>query len=379
MESSGAMEALPATVAANAQVYLSPCALGPLAVVAPMVAAAAALPLAGGPLAFSACEIAIRESARVTRTAASLAQTRSWAARQGGAIGARGVRLLDALSRPRLGPRGEPLSKPLIMGIVNATPDSFSDGGEHFDPAAAIAHGQRLAHAGADILDIGGESTRPGAAPVAPHDEAARVLPVLQGLSQLRASFPRLLLSIDTRHAAVMRAALPHGIDIINDVTALTGDPESLAVAARGAAAVVLMHMQGVPATMNLAPRYDDVALDVFDYLEARIAACTDAGIARERIIVDPGIGFGKRGPHNLAILRALALYHGLGCPILLGASRKALGSESEGRLPPKERLPTSLAAAMHALNLGVQLLRVHDVAETRRVADLWQRLNTAS
>jgi dihydropteroate synthase len=379
MESSGATEALPAAVAANAQVYLSPCALGPLAVLAPLVAAGAALPLAGGPLAFSACEIAIRESARVTRTAAALAETRRWAVAQGAPVGARISHLLDNLSRPRHGPRGEPLSKPIIMGIVNATPDSFSDGGEHFDPAAAIAHGQRLAHAGADILDVGGESTRPGAAPVAPHDEAARVLPVLQGLSQLRASFPQLLLSIDTRHAAVMRAALAHGVDIINDVTALTGDAESLPVAARSDAAVVLMHMQGVPATMNLAPRYGDVALDVFDYLEARIAACTAAGIAPERIILDPGIGFGKRGPQNLAILRALALYHGLGCPLLLGASRKALGSESEGRLPPRERLPTSLAAAMHALNLGAQLLRVHDVAETRRALDLWQRLNAAS
>ncbi len=379
IESSEPTEALPATVAANARVYLSPCALGPLAVLTPMVAAAAALPLAGGPLAFSACEIAIRESARGTRTTASLAETRRWAAGQGGTIGARVARLLDDLSSPRQGPRSEPLSKPLIMGIVNATPDSFSDGGEHFDAAAAIAHGQRLAHAGADILDIGGESTRPGAAPVAPSIEAARVLPVLQGLSQLRASFPQLLLSVDTRHAAVMRAALAHGVDVINDVSALTGDPESLAVAARGNASVVLMHMQGEPRTMNLAPRYDDVALDVFDYLEARIAACQAAGIARARLIVDPGIGFGKRGPQNLAILRALALYHGFGCPILLGASRKALGSESEGRLPPKERMPTSLAAAQHGLNRGVQILRVHDVAETRRVADLWQRLHTGS
>jgi dihydropteroate synthase len=378
MESLEPAQALPTTVAANARVYLLPCAIAPLAVLAPMVAAGTALPLAGGPLAFAACEITIRDPAGVTRTTASLVETRSWAARQDGAIGARLARLLDALSRPRQGPRGEPSSKPLIMGIVNATPDSFSDGGEHFDPAAAIAHGQRLAHAGADILDIGGESTRPGATPVAPRDEAARVLPVLQGLSQLRASFPQLLLSIDTRHAAVMRSALAHGIDIINDVTALTGDPESLAVAARGSAAVVLMHMQGVPATMNLAPRYDDVALDVFDYLEARIAACAAAGIARERLILDPGIGFGKRGPQNLAVLRGLALYHGLGCPLLLGASRKALGSEAEGRLAPKERLPTSLAAALHALNLGVQLLRVHDVAETRRVAELWMRLTTA-
>jgi len=379
MESPGATEELPAAVAATAQVYLSPCALGPLTALAPMIATGMALPLAGSPLAFAACEIAVRESTRVTRTTASLAETRRWATDQGPPVGARIAGLLDTLSRPRLGPRGEPLSKPLLMGIVNATPDSFSDGGEHFDPAAAIAHGQRLAHAGADILDIGGESTRPGAAPVAPHDEAARVLPVLQGLSQLRASFPQLLLSIDTRHAAVMQAALAHGIDIINDVTALTGDPESLAIATRSNAAVVLMHMQGEPRTMNLAPRYGDVALDVFDYLEARIAACTAAGIAPERLILDPGIGFGKRGAQNLAILRSLALFHGLGCPLLLGTSRKALGSEAESRLPPKERLPISLAAAMHALNLGVQLLRVHDVAETRRVVELWQRLNSAS
>jgi dihydropteroate synthase len=380
MESSGATPALPAAVPADAQaIYLLPSGLGRLADLASMVPAGTALPLAGGPLAFCACEIAIRQSAGVTRTAASLADTRDWAARQGGAVGARVARLLDALSRPRHDARVQPLSKPIIMGIVNATPDSFSDGGDHFDPAAAIAHGQRLAHAGADILDIGGESTRPGAAPVAPHDEAARVLPVLQGLSQLRASFPQLLLSIDTRRAAVMRAALAHGIDVINDVTALTGDSASLAVAARSSAAVVLMHMQGEPRTMNLAPRYGDVALDVFDYLEARIAACTAAGIAPERLILDPGIGFGKRGPQNLAILRSLALFHGLGCPLLLGASRKALGSEAEGRLPPKERLPTSLAAALHALNQGVQLLRVHDVAETRRVVELWQRLNSAS
>jgi dihydropteroate synthase len=375
MESSGPAEALPPAVPGDAPMYLSPRALGLLAALAPMVAAATALPLAGGPLAFSACEVAIRGSEGVQRTTVSIVDLRRWMANQGDGAVARVARSLDALLRPRQHPCGGPLSRPLLMGIVNATPDSFSDGGEHFDSAAAIAHGQRLAHAGADILDIGGESTRPGAAPVAPKEEAARVLPVLQGLSQLRASFPQLLLSIDTRHAAVMRAALAQGIDIINDVTALTGDPESLAVAARSSAAVVLMHMQGEPRTMNLAPRYDDVALDVFDYLEARIAACTAAGIAPERIIVDPGIGFGKRGPQNLAILRSLALFHGLGCPLLLGASRKALGSEAEGRLPPKERLPTSLAAAMHALNQGVQLLRVHDVAETRRVVELWTRL----
>jgi dihydropteroate synthase len=379
MESPAPESALPATVAADARVYLSPSAIGPLAALAPMVAAGSALPLAGGPLAFAACEVAIREAMRVTRTAAPLTETRRWAAQQGGAVEARVERLLETIARPRRDPCGEPLSRPFLMGIVNATPDSFSDGGEHVDPAAAIAHGQRLAHAGADILDVGGESTRPGAAPVAPPQEAARVLPVLQGLRHLRASFPRLLFSIDTRHAPVMQAALAQGVDLINDVTALTGDPDSLAVAADSSAAIALMHMQGEPATMNLAPRYDDVALDVFDYLEGRVAACRAAGIAPERLLLDPGIGFGKRGAQNLAVLRSLALYHGLGCPLLLGASRKALGSKAESALPPRERLPTSLAAVMHALNLGVQVLRVHDVAETRRVVELWQRLTNAS
>jgi dihydropteroate synthase len=378
MDSSRLAEALSTAVQPSARIYLLPCGLGPLSGMAPMVATGTAMPLAGGPLAFSACEIAVRGSSGVQRATAAVVVTRAWAAGLGAAVNTRVARLLDDLSRPRCGPRGGPLSPPRIMGIINATPDSFSDGGEHLDPSAAVAHGRRLAESGADILDIGGESTRPGAAPVAPSDEAARIVPLLQGLSRVRASFPQLLLSIDTRHAAVMRAALSQGIDLINDVTALTGDPDSLAVAAESKAAVVLMHMQGDPRTMNLAPSYDDVVLDIFDYLEARVAACMAAGIERERIIVDPGIGFGKRGPQNLAILRALALYHGLGCPLLLGVSRKALGSESESRLPPRDRLPTSLAAAMHALNQGAQLLRVHDVAETRRALDLWQRLNTA-
>ncbi len=379
MDSSRLAEALSTAVQPSARIYLLPCGLGALSGMAPMVATGTAMPLAGGPLAFSACEIAVRGSSGVQRATAAVVVVRAWAAGLGAAVNSRVARLLDDLSRPRYGPRGGPLTKPGIMGIINATPDSFSDGGKHLDPAAAVAHGHYLSESGADILDIGGESTRPGAAPVEADEETARVLPVLQGLSEMRASFPQLLLSIDTRRAAVMRAALSQGIDIINDVTALTGDPESLAVAAKSKAAVVLMHMQGEPQTMNLAPHYDDVALDVFDYLEARIAACMAAGIERERIIVDPGIGFGKRGPQNLAILRALALYHGLGCPILLGASRKALDGKFESQLPPKERLPTSLAAAMHALNLGVQFLRVHDVAETRRAVDLWQRLASAS
>ncbi|MBX6322008.1 MAG: dihydropteroate synthase, partial [Rhodospirillaceae bacterium] len=272
-------------------------------------------------------------------------------------------------------PRPAWVARPRLMGVVNVTPDSFSDGGLNLDPAAALVRCEALAAAGADILDIGGESTRPGAAPVPPAEELARVRPVLEGLRARRDRLPGVLVSIDTRHAAVMRAALEAGVDIINDVTALAGDPDSLGVAAASPAYVVLTHMRGTPQTMNVAPAYDDVALDVFDELEARVEACVAAGIARERLVVDPGLGFGKRGRHNLAILRALPLFHGLGCPILIGASRKGLGG-GLSELPPRERVPSSLAAAFHALACGVQILRVHDVAETRQVVALWTALS---
>jgi len=263
---------------------------------------------------------------------------------------------------------------PMLMGIVNVTPDSFSDGGQHVDPSAAITHARQLAEAGAQILDIGGESTRPGAQPVAPAVEIHRVLPVLQGLQDLRHRSPKVALSIDTRHADVMRIALAAGVDIINDVSALTGDPQSLAVAAGTGADIVLMHMQGDPPAMNQAPVYADVALDVFDYLESRIETCIAAGIPRHRLIVDPGIGFGKRSAENLAILRSLGLFQGLGCRVLLGASRKGFGASSQA-LPPPQRLPTSLAAALAGAAQGLQMLRVHDVAETKQALTIWRRI----
>ena len=209
-----------------------------------------------------------------------------------------------------------------------------------------------------------------------PAVEGARIAPVLARLAAMRPVLGGTLLSIDTRHAAVMRLALEAGVEIINDVSALAHDPDSLAVAAASRASIVLMHMAGVPATMNLAPAYDDVALDVFDHLEARVGACVAAGIAAERLIVDPGIGFGKRGAENLAILQSLALFHGLGRPLLLGLSRKGLGDDHHHRFAPRERLPASLAAAMHALDQGVQLLRVHEVAEARQAVELWRRLH---
>lgn len=265
---------------------------------------------------------------------------------------------------------GLPADRPLIMGIVNVTPDSFSDGGDFAAPDRAVAHGRALLAAGADILDIGGESTRPGAEPVSVEEEIARVAPVIRALAGQGA-----VVSIDTRHAAVMRAALDEGAAILNDVTALTGDPGSLALAAESGAPVVLMHMLGDPRTMQADPRYDDVVRDVYDFLARRIAACEAAGIPRGRLIVDPGIGFGKSVAHNVELLRRLDVFHGLGCPILVGVSRKRfIGSISRNE-PPKERIAGSLAAGLAALDRGARILRVHDAAETAQALAIWMML----
>jgi dihydropteroate synthase len=354
----------------EARVYLLPLALMAGGAAEALMAERLACRIGAGPVAMTACAVRVRGAkGPVHEVAVAVHDLLAWAS-SAPAAAARIRVLLERIAAPRPGWD----DRPRLMGIVNVTPDSFSDGGAHLDPAAALAHCEALVAAGADILDIGGESTRPGAAPVPPEEEIGRVLPVLEGLRARRDQLPGVLLSIDTRRAAVMRAAVQAGVDIINDVSALAGDPDSLAVAAASGAHVAIMHMQGTPETMNVAPAYDDVALDVFDFLEARIEACVAAGIARERITVDPGLGFGKRGRQNLEILRALPLFHGLGCPILLGASRKGFGS-GQSALPPKERLPTSLAAAVHALFCGVQILRVHDVAETRQVVQLWRSL----
>jgi dihydropteroate synthase len=368
-------ERLPQDLPASARLYLRPIGLvsGPAA---SLIAAGTGRSVAGGPLAFTGCEVCIRASGRTSRIGATLADLERWAARCGGVAEARVTSLLTRITEPRAAPDGRDPSRPRLMGILNVTPDSFSDGGDFTNPAAAVAQGICLVEAGADILDIGGESTRPGAEPVAPQEEIARVLPVIEGLVAKRDALRGARISIDTRRAAVMRAALAAGADIINDVTALTGDPESMAVAAESRAMIMLMHMQGEPRTMNIAPSYDDVVLDVFDALEARLEACIAAGIDRRRLVADPGLGFGKRGRENVAILRALALYHGLGVPLLLGASRKGLGDAVSGRVTPKQRLPSSLGAAMHGLSQGVQILRVHDVAETHQVLRLWERLH---
>lgn len=265
---------------------------------------------------------------------------------------------------------GLSLAMPRIMGVINVTPDSFSDGGETFHADDAVRRGRQMLAEGADILDVGGESTRPGAPPVDAATEIARVMPVVEELARSGA-----LISIDTRHAPVMRAAIAAGARIVNDVTALTGDPNSLAVVAASDASVVLMHMQGEPGTMQDAPRYDDAAREIFDYLKERVAVCEQAGIACTRIAVDPGIGFGKTVDHNLDILGRLDLYRGLGCPLLIGLSRKSFIAALSRGEPPKGRLAGSLAAALAALDQGVRLFRVHDVAETAQAFRVWQAI----
>jgi len=269
---------------------------------------------------------------------------------------------------------GLSLDRPLVMGIVNVTPDSFSDGGKYLGLEAAIAHGRRLAAEGAVLIDVGGESTRPGAAAVSPEEEIARTVPVVKALAA-----EGICVSIDTRHAAVMREAVEAGAAIINDISALEGDPESLSVAARGGASVVLMHMQGQPSDMQAAPVYQDAPRQVRDYLAARIEACLGAGIARERICVDPGIGFGKTLEHNLQLLAALGDLRALEVPVLLGVSRKSFIGALSRQAPPDQRLGGSLAAALVGLDRGVKILRVHDVAETVQAVAVWHAIKSVS
>lgn len=258
-------------------------------------------------------------------------------------------------------------SAPIIMGIVNVTPDSFSDGGQFIDPQRAVLHAQSLMDEGAAILDIGGESTRPGAAPVDVAEEAARVIPVLHKLVPM-AHARGVLVSVDTRRAAVMQAALTAGADMINDVSALEDDPDSLATVASSACLVCLMHKQGQPGTMQLAPVYNDVVEEVLAYLQARVQACLDASIAPNRIVIDPGIGFGKTTAHNIALLRHLDRFAGLGVPVLLGASRKKFIADLAGdAAAADQRLGGSIAAVIAGYQRGARIFRVHDVAATRQ------------
>jgi dihydropteroate synthase len=321
------------------------------------VAAGEAAPLAGLPAAaFAAVELIERDGPAVRRGRVGWRE----AAREPG------FRALAA-------PRPAPFDQPRLMGVLNVTPDSFARDTRFPLEDEAVAHGLRLAEEGADIVDVGGESTRPGAAEMAVDEELRRVLPVVRRLAAAGVT-----VSIDTRKAAVMRAAVEAGARIVNDVSGLAHDPGAPAAAAASGAWVVLMHSRGEPATMNVAPSYEHAALEVYDELEARVAAAGDAGIARERIVIDPGLCFAKHEPHNLDVLRHLALYHGLGCPLLLGASRKGWTAAIHERWRPTERLPATLAAGFWGLQQGVHCLRVHDVDAHRQLVVAWRGIGGA-
>lgn len=273
------------------------------------------------------------------------------------------------------GERTVRLDQPQVMGILNVTPDSFSDGGQFMDdPEVAHAHAAAMLEAGAAIVDVGGESTRPGAAAVWEGDEIKRVIPAVERLAASGAA-----ISVDTRRPAVMEAALKAGAHILNDVSALRHDPRSLEFAAASAMPVVLMHAPGEGEDLHGGASYADVVLDVFDWLAERRDAAIAAGVARERIVLDPGIGFGKSVADNLALLNALPLFHALGQPLLVGASRKRMIGALSNEAPAHQRLGGSLALAMKALEAGVQILRVHDVAETVQMVRVWRGLRDAA
>lgn len=322
-----------------------------------------AMRLAGGMQWFTAYEVIeagdrrvvpLAEVGRLGDRAATL-HARITAARAPWALGARTLRF----------------DQPAVAAILNVTPDSFSDGGAHLDdPAAAAAAGMAMAAAGAAVIDVGGESTRPGAALVWEEDEARRVAPVVERLARAGA-----LVSVDTRKAAVMEAALAAGAGIVNDVSALLWDDRALAVVAQTTAPVILMHSPDPAAGGHARVTYRDVVTEVFDWLETRIEAIVGAGIDRARIMVDPGIGFGKSLSDNLALLNGLATFHGLGCPIMLGASRKRLIGALDNEAPVAARLGGSVALALAGAQAGVQLLRVHDVPETIQALRVWRGL----
>ena len=279
-------------------------------------------------------------------------------------------RLIAPRSLLQLGSRTVRLDQPHVMAIVNITPDSFSDGGRLADAETAIVAGADMAADGAAILDIGGESTRPGAKPVWAGDEIGRVVPVIGRLAASGAA-----ISIDSRKAEVMEAALAAGAQMVNDVSALTFDPRSAETIAAAGVPIVLMHHQGDPQTMQQDPRYDDVLVEVYLWLEERIAAAEAAGIAREKILVDPGFGFGKTVAHNLELMNGLAIFHSLGCPLVVGASRKRTIGALSNEAPADKRLAGSITLALKAVEQGVQIVRVHDVFETVQSLKVWRGL----
>ncbi|AOZ70114.1 dihydropteroate synthase [Rhodobacter xanthinilyticus] len=315
-----------------------------------------ALTLAGGWAWFSEVECIERGGARELIPAAWLPEE-----------------VAERLTASRAPVAGLGMERPRIMGILNVTPDSFSDGGRFDALEAALERAWDLVEAGAEILDIGGESTRPGAAEVDLEEEIERTAPVIAALRDAGFSAP---ISIDTRKAMVGDAAVEAGADMLNDVSAMEFDPEMAELAEISGLPICLMHAQGLPETMQDDPDYGDVLLDVYDYLEGRIALAEAQGIARDKIVVDPGIGFGKTLAHNLALLRGVSLFHGLGCAILLGVSRKRFIGTIGGAAEAGARAPGTLAVTLAGVAQGVQIHRVHDVAEIAQGLKLWRALS---
>ena len=324
--------------------------------------------LAGGMTFFAAVELLTVEGHR--RVSAELLPVEGLESRFDDALAAQWSRLTGARLPLQLGDRTIRLDQPQVMGILNVTSDSFSDGGRFADPAIAVETGVRMAGEGAAIIDVGGESTRPGAQQVWAQDEIGRIRPVVERLSAGGAA-----VSIDTRKSEVMTAALQAGARLVNDVSALTFDRLSAEVVAAAGAPVILMHHLGPPETMQQDPRYDDVLVEIYLWLEERIAAAEAAGIDRSRILIDPGFGFGKTVAHNLELMNGLALFHSLGCPIVLGASRKRTIGALSNEAPADERLAGSIAFALKAVEQGAQIVRVHDVPETVQALRIWRGL----
>jgi dihydropteroate synthase len=331
--------------------------------------------LAGGMLWFSAVELIRREGSAITRDMVPLPDLPAALDSLSEAAQAQWARLTSPRGAMSLRERTIRLNQPQVVGIVNVTPDSFSGDGASADAGAAIERAHRMTDAGATIIDVGGESTRPGSKPVFEGDEEARVRPVVTALANAGTA-----VSIDTRKAVIASIALKAGASMVNDVSALTFDPRTAGVVAGAGCPIVLMHHQGKPETMQQAPHYDGPAsLEVYDWLEQRIAAAEAEGIARERIIIDPGIGFGKTVQHNCELMNNLALLHGLGCPLMVGASRKRTIGALSNEAPPDQRLGGSIALAMKAAEQGAQLLRVHDVFETVQALRVWRGLRDAA
>ena len=327
---------------------------------------------------FAAWNVSLREGGVVKSAIVPVPELDGWISAMPGPLGEAASVQRAGASRPRgnlqLGERIVRLNEPQVMGILNATPDSFSDGGKHVDAAAAIEVGFAMASAGAAIVDVGGESTRPGAPLIWEGDEIQRVEGVVAALAK-----GGVAVSIDTRKAAVMEAALGAGATIVNDISALRYDERAMDVVARAGCPIVLMHAPSAKSDPHEGDTYDHVLFDVYDMLAERIVACAAAGIDPAKIIVDPGIGFGKGVADNLALVNGIALFHTLGCPVLFGASRKRMIGALDNEAEADQRLGGSVALHYQAASQGAQMLRVHDVPETRQALRVWRGLRDAA